>query len=64
MAVVAEVETALRPRDVKLTRLRDELDWVWGWIVLPRRELHPTRNCVFWGRTMTGPAGGRGNGPG
>jgi RNA polymerase sigma factor (sigma-70 family) len=42
LAVVAEVETALRARDVKLARLRDELDSAWGWIVLRRRELQET----------------------
>src|SRR5262249_34319846 len=41
-AIVAEVETGLRERDVKLTRLRDDLDSVWGWIVLRQRELQET----------------------
>ena len=42
MALLAEVEAGLRARDVKLTTLRDELDSVWGWIVLRRRELQET----------------------
>src|SRR5262249_11668135 len=42
VALLAEVETDLRQRDVKLARLRDELDSVWGWIVLRRRELQET----------------------
>jgi len=41
-AIVGEVETGLRERDVKLTRLRDDLDSVWGWIVLRQRELQET----------------------
>jgi len=39
VAIVAEVEAGLRARDVELARLRDQLDSVWGWIVLRRREL-------------------------
>jgi RNA polymerase sigma factor (sigma-70 family) len=42
VALLAEVEAGLRERDVKLARLRDELDSVWGWIVLRRRELQET----------------------
>jgi RNA polymerase sigma factor (sigma-70 family) len=43
VAVVAEVEAGLRKRDVELARLRDQLDSVWGWIVLRRGELQETR---------------------
>jgi RNA polymerase sigma factor (sigma-70 family) len=39
MALLAEVEAGLRERDVKLGKLRDELDSVWGWILLRQREL-------------------------
>jgi len=42
MALLAEVEAGLRKRDVKLAKLRDELDSVWGWIVLRQRELQET----------------------
>ena len=42
VAVVAEVEAGLRSRDVELARLRDQLDSVWGWIVLRRAELQET----------------------
>ena len=42
VAIVAEVEAGLRARDVELARLRDQLDSVWGWIVLRRRELQET----------------------
>ena len=42
LALLAEVEAGLRERDVKMARLRDELDSVWGWIVLRRRELQET----------------------
>ena len=42
MAILAEVEAGLRERDVKLAKLRDELDSVWGWIVLRQRELQET----------------------
>ena len=41
-SLLAEVEAELRQRDVKLARLRDDLDSVWGWIVLRRRELQET----------------------
>ena len=41
-ALLTEVEVGLRARDVKLTTLRDELDSVWGWIVLRQRELQET----------------------
>ncbi len=41
-AVVAEVEAGLRARDVALSRLRDQLDSTWGWIVVRRRELQET----------------------
>jgi RNA polymerase sigma factor (sigma-70 family) len=41
-ALLAEVEAGLRARDVALARLRDDLDSVWGWIVLRRRELQET----------------------
>jgi RNA polymerase sigma factor (sigma-70 family) len=43
VAVVAEVEAGLRKRDVELARLRDQLEAVWGWIVLRRGELQETR---------------------
>ena len=42
ITLLAEVEAGLRQRDVKMARLRDELDSVWGWIVLRRRELQET----------------------
>jgi RNA polymerase sigma factor (sigma-70 family) len=42
VAIMAEVEAGLRTRDVELARLRDQLDSVWGWIVLRRRELQET----------------------
>jgi RNA polymerase sigma factor (sigma-70 family) len=41
-ALLAEVEAGLRARDVALARLRDDLDSVWGWIVLRRREMQET----------------------
>lgn len=42
MAAIAEVEAELRRKDVVLSRLRDDVDSVWGWIVLRQRELHDT----------------------
>lgn len=38
VALVAEVQAGLRRKDTAAARLRDELDSVWGWIVLRRRE--------------------------
>lgn len=46
LAVLAEVETELRRKDVAASRLRDDLDSVWGWIVLRRRELHETNEAL------------------
>jgi RNA polymerase sigma factor (sigma-70 family) len=39
LALVAEVQDGLKRKDEKLTRLRDELDSVWGWILLRQKEL-------------------------
>ena len=58
-ALLAEVEAGLRQRDVKLARLRDELDSVWGWIVLRRRELQETNERLrLMGQTMIQPRHG------
>lgn len=38
VALVAEVQASLRRKDTAAACLRDELDAVWGWIVLRRRE--------------------------
>jgi RNA polymerase sigma factor (sigma-70 family) len=40
VAVVAEVQTTLRVKDMHMATLADELDSAWGWLVLRRRELH------------------------
>ena len=42
VAMVAEVQDALRRKDVRLSALRERLDAIWGWIVLRRRELQET----------------------
>jgi RNA polymerase sigma factor (sigma-70 family) len=42
VAMVAEVLDALRAKDTRLSALRDQLDAIWGWIVLRRRELQET----------------------
>jgi len=42
VALVGEVQDALRQKDVRLTALRERLDAIWGWIVLRRRELQET----------------------
>jgi len=47
LAVVAEVQTSLRRKDAKLTRLDDELDSVWGWILLRQKELQQIREKIL-----------------
>lgn len=39
LILVAEVQEGLRRKDERLSRPRDELDSVWGWILLRQREL-------------------------
>jgi RNA polymerase sigma factor (sigma-70 family) len=39
LALVTEVQDGLKRKDEKLTRLRDDLDSVWGWILLRQKEL-------------------------
>jgi RNA polymerase sigma factor (sigma-70 family) len=46
IALVSEVLVALRRRDEKLSGLRDDLDSVWGWIRLRRRELDETEEKI------------------
>ena len=40
LMLLAEIQSKLKRKDEKIAHLRDELDSVWGWIVLRRRELH------------------------
>ena len=39
LALLAEVQDGLKRKDEKLSRLRDELDSVWGWILLRQKEV-------------------------
>jgi RNA polymerase sigma factor (sigma-70 family) len=39
LAVVAEVQAGLKRKDERISQLRDDLDSVWGWILLRQREL-------------------------
>jgi hypothetical protein len=39
LALVAEVQEGLKRKDERLSQLRDDLDSVWGWILLRQREL-------------------------
>jgi DNA-directed RNA polymerase specialized sigma24 family protein len=60
IALVAEVEAKLRERDVKLAKLRDDLDAVWGWIVLRRKELQETTERLrLMGSARDSPTGRR-----
>lgn len=43
LAIIAEVREGLKRKDEKLTRLRDELDSVWGWIMLRQKALQENR---------------------
>lgn len=47
MSIVAEVQTSLRRKDAKLTRLDDELDSVWGWILLRQKELQQIQEKIL-----------------
>ena len=40
LTVLADVQYNLKRKDTKVTRLYDELDTVWGWIVLRQKELY------------------------
>lgn len=40
LVLLAEVQDHLRQKDEKIAHLCDELDSVWGWIVLRQKELH------------------------
>ncbi len=44
--LLAEVQDNLKQKDEKLARLRDELDSVWGWIVLRQKELQELNRQV------------------
>lgn len=39
LTLVTEVQDGLKRKDEKLTRLRDDLDSAWGWILLRQKEL-------------------------
>lgn len=43
---VAEVQTALRRKDERIAELSAEVDSVWGWLVLRRKELQETREKI------------------
>ena len=45
-ALVDEVQADLRRKDEQLGSLRDELDSVWGWLVLRRRELQENEESL------------------
>lgn len=42
VALLTEVQAALRDKDARVGALEDDLDSVWGWLVLRRRELQET----------------------
>ncbi len=39
LALVAEVQEGLKQKDERISQLRDDLDSVWGWILLRQKEL-------------------------
>ena len=39
LALVAEVQEGLKRKDERISQLRDDLDSVWGWILLRQKEL-------------------------
>ena len=43
LLLLAEVHDGFKPKDEQVARLRDELDSVWGWIVLRQKELQTIR---------------------
>ena len=46
LMLLAEVQDNLKQKDEKLARLHDELDSVWGWIVLRQKELQELNRQV------------------
>jgi len=46
VATVEEVQASLRGKDASVSRLRDELDSTWGWILVRRRELQEARERI------------------
>jgi DNA-directed RNA polymerase specialized sigma24 family protein len=46
LMLLAEVQDNLKQKDEKLARMRDELDSVWGWIVLRQKELQELNRQV------------------
>ncbi len=52
LALVAEIQANLRRKDVKLTQLDDELDSVWGWILLRQKELQEIQEKILLIKTQ------------
>lgn len=50
--VLTEIQDHLRQKDEKVAHLCDELDSVWGWIVLRQNELHETQKQIAVLSTM------------
>jgi RNA polymerase sigma factor (sigma-70 family) len=46
LALLAEVQDSLKRKDEKVARLCDELDSVWGWIILRQNELHGVQKQI------------------
>lgn len=44
--LLAGVQKKLRRKDAKLSQLRDDLDSVWGWIILRQKELHDIKKKI------------------
>jgi RNA polymerase sigma factor (sigma-70 family) len=52
LAVVAEVQASLRRKDAKLTKLADELDSVWGWILLRQKDWQQIEEKILLMKTQ------------
>jgi RNA polymerase sigma factor (sigma-70 family) len=47
LALLAEVQDGLKRKDEKVSQLRDELDSVWGWILLRQKELQEIEKKIL-----------------
>jgi RNA polymerase sigma factor (sigma-70 family) len=57
LALLAGVQDELQRRDEKLSRLRNELDAVWGWILLRQREVQEIDEKIHLMKTQEGGLG-------
>ena len=52
LMLLAEIQDSLKRKDTKIARLLDELDSVWGWIMLRQKELYEIHKRISLLSTM------------